>query len=253
MIGVRTDLDAYRVAIAELPLSTRLAPAASGAIVVADGPAALAAVADAAAIVLVDPAPGPIPELDGRIPIVVDREWLRADVAADAVGGGSSGGGESAATRAGAALLTAECSAPPGGVDSILRDAVGWLRVLSGDELTLQARYATEGGAMALLNAGDRSATLLLTVLADPAARPRLRVLAVGARRTEVEVDALGAASVTVSSEAGSLRLPARPESRQRLALRRAVEAAGGTEVRDLGDLRHDDAIAAAILGSYKQ
>lgn len=243
MIGVLTDSDAYRVAIAELPLSTRRASDATESIVVVDGRMSCEDFTDAAAMVLVDPAPGAIPELTSRGRVVVDREWLRADVVADVT----------AAAPAEAALITAECAAPASRIDSILRDAVGWLRVLSGRELSLHAVIATEGGAMAMLNAGDRSATLLLTSLADPAARPRLRVLAVGVQRTEIEIDALGAASVTVSSEAGSLRLPARPESRQRQALRRAVEAVGRAEVRDLDDLRHDDAIAAAILGSYKR
>lgn len=242
MIEVRIGLDAYRIATAELPLSARRVP---GMPSVLGASAEVVGAGDGAAvIVLSDPAPDELSELPDGLRVVVDREWLRPDVVADAV---------TATAADAAAMFVAECAAPSGGGRRILREAIGWLRELSGEELVLREVGTAAGGAMALFDAGDRAATVLFTELSDPLARPRLRALAVGVERTEVEIDALGAASVTVSSETGDLRLPARRESRQRLALRRAIDAAGGAEVRDLEQLRLDDALAAAILESHKR
>ena len=95
MIDVFAPAGAYRGAIAELPLSARAAESASGAIVVVPGgndwvDAVREAVENGAlAVVVADPAAAPTAEVrrlaEGtRIPVIVERPLLRADVAADA-------------------------------------------------------------------------------------------------------------------------------------------------------------------------
>lgn len=245
MIGVWTDLAPYRVAIAELPLRARAVPAADAAIAVIGGGRWRdgGVLPPAAAVVLADPPPGAGTSIPPGTPVIVDRERLcpddmPGDVAVDA------------------ALFTVECSATAADLAEAVRDAVGWLRVLSGGELSIDAVRAGEHGVIALIRTDDRSpagaraATLVATVLADASAAPRLRALAVGPERTEVVVDGSGAAAVVISSASGARRLPARYESRRRVALRRAIDTVGGAESSDLTDLRHDDALAAVLVGA---
>lgn len=241
MIGVRTDDLDWRSAVAELPASTRLAEEAEGSIVVVSGTADPGLLEKPAVVLLADPVlpAGAVPSAGA--PVVVDRAWLRADLVADA------------GAHPDALLLSAECAAPHGLVGTAVRDAIGWLRVLAGGPLALDAAHATASGAIALLRAGDRAATLCVTVLADPAARSHLRALAVGVERVEVTTDDAGAASVSVSSPAGELALPTRFESRQRVALRRALQAASQGSTADLEELRHDEELAADVLLAYKR
>lgn len=240
MIGVHADEPRYLVAIAELPVTCRAAAEDGAAVVVTRGLGP--ALHGASVAVLVDP--GAVEDLDdpGGCPVIVDRARLRADVAADA------------GAHPGAVLLSAHCVTTAAEMRDVVRDAVGWLRTLGGEVLGLDGAHATPQGIVALLRSGERAATLAVTVLADgdAAARPRLRALAVGADRVEVLVDGLGAAAVSVSTEAGTALLPARREARERLALRRAIDALPGHPAPDLRDLRHDDRIAAAILSSYQ-
>lgn len=240
MIGVRTEHPGYRVAVAELPSSTRLVDEPHGAIVVlgAGAEAVAAAEPDAvpAAFVIADPT-GAF-DLTPRpgIPLVVDRARLHPDVVVDA------------GVHPDAALFTAECAAPAADIAATVRDAIGWLRVLSGERLELDAVHATGHGAIALLRAGERAATLSATLLAEPSAGVRLRALAIGVERVEVTIDAAGAASVVRASDAGSLTKPARYESRRRAALRRAIDAIDSGDPGDLDVWRHDEALAVAIL-----
>jgi hypothetical protein len=240
---VADDAD-YRVAAAELPASVRLVDEADGAIVVIAGDAPVRAGSAPVAVLLADP---PMTGRSGRealppgIPVIVDRARLRPDVAVD-VG-----------ARSDAVLFTAECTAATARVDEAVRDAVGWLRVISAGEIGVDAVHATGTGAIALLRAAGCTATVSVTVLADPSAKTRLRVLAVGPERVEVTVDGIGEASVALSSEAGRLTFPTRRESRRRVALRRAVEAASSRFASDLDDLEHDERVAREILHAYKQ
>jgi hypothetical protein len=243
MIGVSTALAPYRVAIAELPLRARAVDAADGAIAVIDGTRGWgrSGLTGAAAVVVADPAPGSPTAFPPGIPVIVDRERLRPDATL----------GDAAVD---AALFTVECSAAAVALPEAVRDAVGWLRVLSGGELSVDEVRAGRHGIIALLRtdarspAGARAATLVATVLADASAAPRLRALAIGPERTEVVVDGSGATSVVVTSASGARHLPVRYESRRRVALRRAIEAVGGAETGDLADLRHDEAVAALLL-----
>lgn len=245
MIGVRTDRDDYRIAVAELPLRARIADSGPGCIEVVGphGPVS----PDAAAVVLVAAARGEAAcieaagdEVVGSVPVVVDRPLLRADVVADA------------GARPDATLFTVQAAAAPGDLAAVVRDGIGWLRALSGEELRLDTAAATDGALLALLRAGDRAATLLVTVLADDACAPRLRAMAIGVTRTEVAVGGGSAASVVRCSEEGSLRLPTRWESRQRLSLRRALDAIEGATCGDLDQWRHDEHLAATILTADK-
>ncbi|MFT4215148.1 MAG: hypothetical protein QM622_10290 [Microbacterium sp.] len=236
MIGVWTTLPAYRAVAAELPLSTRSADSPAGAVVVVGGGGG-SDIAAAAAVVLVDPVPGAAPTVPDGPPVIVDRVWLRSDVAA-------------AAGICDAAVFTAECAAAAGELAGVVRDAIGWLRQLADAPLTLESVHAVGGSAMALLRAGERPATLTVRTIADRAARPRLRVLAAGASRTEVVVDGQDA-TVVVTTQGGAQRMPVLPESRQRLALRRALEAValrGQGDPGDLAELRHDDQLCALVL-----
>lgn len=244
MIGVWTELVAYRTAVAELPLHALLADDPAGALAVVDGggpgyAADAAGIADAGVVVLADPVPGRASEDWSGRRVIVDRALLRPDVVADAV-------------TTGAGSFSAECSGPRRGLPIVVRDAVGWLRALSGSELVLEAVHASAHGALALLRPSGREgvATLIVTLRADDSAEPRLRALALGPERTEVTVDGRGEASIVRHDESGAHHRPARYESRRRVALRRAIQAVAGREFDDLAELHHDDALAAVIVAA---
>lgn len=254
MIPVVTDLPAYRVASAELSSSTRVLggsdPEPVGAVVVVAGMGAWvaearrAAVAGAAAIVVAQPGGVTRAELDelaaAAVPLVLERARLRTDaLGADAV-------------VPAARYRTAEVAAAPKALRPAVRDAIGWLRTLSGGALTLTDVAWTATGVLARLVADrdGRQALLTGSTLVGTAAGSRIRVHSVGDDRLEVTVDeAAGVRIVEAGSAAGTLRMPRVHEASARVALRRAVAAARGeTAVTDLADFAHDHALATAIF-----
>lgn len=245
MIAVDARVPAYRHAVAELPLRTRRAAAPEGAVVVLAGgrgwPAHVVAAAQrgAIAVVVVDPVAGTTDALDVlsevRVPVLIDRPALRADVTADA------------AVPSRSAMLSVIAASTQGSAEPTVRDAIGWLRVLAGEDLALSASHRTPRGAMALFDA-PVPATLQFAVLTG--SEPRLRALAIGPERTEVRIGAGDEASVVVACADGMLRHPRRYETPARVTLRRAIDAVDGTAPTptDVADLRHDSSLAAAIL-----
>ena len=240
MIDVFAPLARYRTAAAELPLRTRTADAAPGAVVIVPGDdgdwasAATRAAADgAAALVIADPVLVPadvVSALSSRltIPVVVERPRLRADAVADA-----------RAARAGSAehVLSAEGSGPAATLPSMARDACGWLRVLSGGELEA---IAGDRSLALLRTTGGLAATLGTVATTRRSAGMRVEVL--GEVRTQVDVGA-GVRIVTTGA-AGALIAPMRFESSARLALRHALDAiATGEEPDDLAALAADTAL----------
>lgn len=251
-VGVRTEIDEYAVAIAELPLRARAASTAAGAVVVVDGEpgwgARLRRAADegAAALVLCEPQtldPAEFLAAEGiTVPIVVERARLRDDVARDAVPAVDP-----------PRTVQVECGAV--GVDAavVLRDAIGWARVLAGGRLEQREARAT---ARAVIVQAERStgagASVAVSVLLGrrDSATMWLRGLAVDSARTEVVLrHPVGPAVVVRSGSEGSVQLPPRYESSARVALGRALDAAeGGGHPADLDELAHDSAFAAAAL-----
>ncbi len=243
---VLTALPAYRAAVAELPLTTRLTVDPRGAVVIVDGwrGAIDAASVGAVAVIIADPGSSGFGEqesLDLGVPVVVGRSRLRPDVAEDAVSGR-----RGAMPRA----ITVDSSASRPDAAAALRDAVGWARALAGGALELRAARATTRGATALLERDGIPCSIGIGFLAD--AGGMLRVTALGETVTDVTVDAAaGPASVETSTAAGLLRAPARSETAERLALRRAVAAVrNGTSSHDLDELFHDTDLAVRILAS---
>ncbi|WP_120493735.1 hypothetical protein [Microbacterium phyllosphaerae] len=256
MIGVTGATAGYAAALAELPLRARATSTASGAVVVVDGASgwpgrAVEAVRRGAVAVLVgnpvstDPAEiGDLEAVAEGAPVVLDRPWLRADLVADA------------AVAVPARQLTVDAAGAAPAMGELTRDAVGWLRVLGGGDLVLRTAAALPHGLIALLEEPASGTTAALTVSALVGrGRPRLRALAVGQTRIEVDLDAAtDVRSVESSSADGVLRLPRRHESGERLALRRAIDAAlKGTLPADVREFRHDVLLAEGMRGTDKR
>ncbi|MGN7947122.1 hypothetical protein ACTJKH_00080 [Microbacterium sp. 22215] len=253
MIGICGATGGYRVAVAELPMSVSPATASQDAVVIVKGShgwaeRAISALREGAVgIVVADPGEeddkvvAELAAVAGRAPVVLDRPRMRADVVADA--------GVTAAAR----YLAADAAADVASFRAVVRDAVGWLRVVAGGPLTLRSRAVSAHGVLALLDeaATGRAAVVTVSLLAGRGGS-RLRVQAAGETRTEVELDdAADVAVVEVSTIEGALRLPRRRESHERLALRGAISAlTGGRPVDDLEAFRHDAALALRLLSS---
>ncbi|MEO8261105.1 MAG: hypothetical protein ABI566_00935 [Pseudolysinimonas sp.] len=239
MIGVWDSTGLLTAAVAELPLSVGVADGPAEAMAVVDGAEAAHAALAAGALGLVLVAPDRMREdeitrlaaASGTRPVIALRRRLRAQ--------------RSAATAA----VLAECSAPPAELESVLRDAVGWIRELTGGALAVDSVATTDAGAIALLTTHDGAP---VTVLARPLSGVPdggvIRVIALAAERRDVEVDEpAGVLRVRVDRDGESVATALGFESPERHALRRIATL---EPVNDLADLLHDTGIAARILGS---
>ncbi|MEU1971455.1 hypothetical protein ABZ477_07355 [Microbacterium sp. NPDC019599] len=248
---VRTDLDAYRVAIAELPLRAAASRDTGGAVVALSGDgewwgqAADAIARGAAAVVVAHPAAAPASEIDALasradgVPIVLDRPLLRTDVAASVTA--------TLPALHAPAVLAIECHAPDGALPPALRDAIGWARILGRAPLTCRTAESWSGRSLALLETAGHEPVSIIAAT-QPGAPPlgRLRITALA--ETLVEIDDDADLSVTMTDAAGRRTWAPRFEGPERLALRRAIEAADARRrTPDLGDLRHDAAVAALV------
>ncbi|SDG59676.1 hypothetical protein [Microbacterium pygmaeum] len=235
----------YLTAIAELPLSARRSRHVEGAVAVLSGDpgwveaAQRAAIDGAVAVVIAAPAAAPSLQLRrlvdaATIPMIVQRPLLRPDVVQTAV-----------TARAGAEprLLTVDGAAPGAHKAVAVRDALGWLRSLSGERLTSRAG----GDGLALLETRGGLAATLSVATADRSARSWLRVQVLGEVVTEVEVEE-GRTQVTTLSSAGRLTAPTLFESAERLTLRRALRALSeSSSPPDLADLLADCELADSL------
>lgn len=251
MIGVSGATGRYRMAVAELPLRARAVTETEGAIVVVDGSrgwpqrALVALGTGAAALLIADPITvddeqiAALEAAGGRTPILLDRPWLRVDVVADA------------AVPEASRHVMADAVAVVSDLNAVVRDAVGWLRVLAGGDLELRAATSLPHGVLALLEEPNsrRAATLSASSLMGRGGA-RLRAHAVGETRVEVDLDsATGLRSVEVSTAEGRLLRPRRHEAGERAAMRRAIDALEQSDAPcDLGAFRHDSALATRML-----
>ncbi|MDQ7879379.1 hypothetical protein Q9R08_15415 [Microbacterium sp. QXD-8] len=251
---VRTDLDEYRVAMAELPERVAAAAGRAGAVVVVDGTGAWwrhaeAASRDgAAAVVVARPGGAPAEALGvleartGAVPIILERPQLRHDAVAAAA--------DALPAPRRLSACTIECHAASDALSQALRDAIGWARVLAGRPLRLRVGTFADGSGLALLET-DAQAVVSAVVATQPGAPGlgRLRITALA--ETVVEVDDDGGDLVMATTDASGRRtLPRRFERPERVALRRAIEAVRlGRDVDDLAELRHDAVLAGQILG----
>jgi hypothetical protein len=245
---VVADIRDYRIAAAELPVSVALTTDPAEALVVVAGRhdwadvAARAAEAGARAVLLDRPrsvdAAGLQRLADRGLPALVSRPRLRGDALADAL---------DARGPDAPALLTASCAAPASELRSVVRDVIGWLRILGGGPVSLEETGAGTAGAVALLDAGGVVATLVVAIR-DVGAHPLIRLLAHGARRVEVEVSDSDT-SVVACDEEGSTKAAVHYEDAARAVLRRA--AAGETST-DLADLAADAAVADAVVSGLR-
>ncbi len=247
MTGVLAPVGRYRAALAELPMSTRLVHHASGAIVVVPGvpgwvdTVLATATAGAVAVVVAEPAFVPSAELRrleraSTIPVVVERPLLRPDVILDA---------RTARTGEPAPRIVAADGAARGSKLAIVaRDAVGWLRVLTGEELA----FVAADGALALFETLAGIAATMSVVVTERPGDGWIRAQALGETIIEVEVEGHGS-RVTSATAAGRLTAPVRFESSERLAMRRALSSsATGDWPDDLGELAADTELVERTL-----
>jgi hypothetical protein len=249
---VHTDLEAYRVAVSELPVSATPARDLPAAVAVVRGEgrwwerASAAVRAGAGGIVVAQPGAAPSAELHAlaRVaagtPVVVERRLLRPGMR-DLVDA-------SAAGHPPWHAVVVECHAPASALRDVLPDAIGWARVVAGTPLTCRISRTWEGGTLALLDPAEGGAiSLTATVQPGAPAHGRLRVTAIGQERVEVDADL--DTVVSIADAAGRRILPPLLESPERVALRRAIAAVRTGEVPlDLDELRHDTALAEELL-----
>ena len=250
MTDVRAPVGRFREALAELPLSTRMVEGEDGAVVVVPGDsgwvdAALDAVS-AGAIAVIIARPGFAPADDIRrlqdtvgVPVVTERALLRPDSVADAATGRLADQGGTAPR-----LLVADGSAPLGLVPVVARDAVGWLRVLAGDDLDM---VGTDG-ELALLETRGGIAATLSVVMTQRSGDGLIRAQALGEVLSEIEVDR-GRTRVRTSTALGSMSAHDRLESSARLAVRRTLAALdAGERPDDLHRLVADTMLVEQML-----
>ncbi|ALX66617.1 hypothetical protein [Microbacterium sp. XT11] len=237
--AIRTTSPAFRAAVAELAPSVRLLDE-PGAVEVVDGRGAwwerAAKIDRAAGIVIDEPDPAPAAAhadvASLPFPVVVLRRRLRPDVVADA---------ELDAPR----HVTVDAWGGRSGAAALLRDAVGWARVLAGGRLRLVARAeAPAATTLALAGPAGVGASVLRAV--GGGVGGMLVATALDARRTEVRVDsARRIVEVAFDDVDGRVIRAPRRESAERLALRRILAAIdAGTDPGDRVELAADDAIA---------
>lgn len=236
-LEVRTDLAAYRAAVAELAPLVRLGRGADSIRVVEGRGAWWERLVDAAAFVVDEPDPAPA-EVHARVaaigvPVAVVRRRLRPDIVADA-------GAEPLAPR----HIVVDAWGGRTDAAALLRDALGWARVLAGGPLSVVDRADTAAATtLALRGADGIGASVTLAI--GGGVGGALVASALGPRRLEVRVDSASPlAEVAFDDENGRRIRPARRESPERLALRRVFDVvAEGAVLSDLQELSADDAV----------
>ena len=237
---VWTDLAAYRAAVAELAPLVRLAEADGvGALRVVDGRGAwwdrVERLTDAAGIVVDEPHPAPAAAHDRLralgVPVVVARRRLRADVVASIV-------------PAPTAHVVVDAWGAPSEAAVLLRDAVGWARVLAGGSLEVVAHAATPTADVLALVHGPVGISVTRAV-GGSGVGDALTAITLGPRRVEVRVDSAAATVHVQNDDIDGRRIAApRREAAERVALRRLRDAIGsGERPGDLDELAHDDGI----------
>ncbi|WP_285136525.1 hypothetical protein [Microbacterium sp. lyk4-40-TSB-66] len=234
---VWTEAAAYRAAVAELAPRVRLG-GGPVAVRVVDGHGAWWRRLDGAAGYVVDE-PDPVsPEVHDLLeevdaPVVVMRRRVRPDIVVDVRA-------EPLAPR----HIVVDAWGGRTDATTLLRDAVGWARVLASGPLSFVARIETAAATTIALRGPDGvGASVTRTV--GGGVGGALAATALGVRRVEVRVDSASpVCDVTFDDEDGRRTRPVRRESPERLALRRILDAVhAGAAPTDLADLAADDGV----------
>lgn len=273
MIPVRGADPAYAAAALSLPSRVRRADETDAALVVVRAsPGGSGVVVQARAalhsgargVVLARPGaidPAELAELaatahERGAVVVVERALVRADLVAGARAAlADIAASEGATTVSAARIRSIDLSTPDIDLHTAVRDAVGWLRELSGGPVQARERARTPSGLLArLVTIADGTAATLVAAVGAHAPGSRLRVGSIAEARLEATIDEPAAVrQVAVATDRGAQVLPRLHEAPERVALRRAVEAlSGGIRPSDLDDLRHDDAVARDLLGDKR-
>lgn len=245
MIGVRTDLPAYRAAVGQLARSARLTDVPAGAVCAIGGEEGwrdrAAALLDAGALTLlvadpVAPALADLDELIGRGgSVTLERPRLRPALAVRG-------------DAADAAIITAQCSSAVVRSAELAQDLAGWLRLLTGTPIGIEAAAAA-GGAVIASGRSLGGVPVSLTITATTGDGAAIDALVIAERRIELRVDdAAGTRSATRADDDGVTTLNLGYETEARAALRRAMAIAVGDDTSgDLEDLRHDVRIVESV------
>lgn len=234
---VWTDIPAYRAAVAELAPRVRLGRSADAIRIVEGRGPWWERLVDAAAFVVDEPDPPPAAVHDRLgatgVPVVVVRRRLRPDVIADA-------GAETVVPR----HVVVDAWGGRTDAAALLRDAVGWARVLTGGALNVIDRTDTVAATTLALRGPD-GVGVSVTRAIGGGVGGALAATALGARRLEVRVDSASPLpEVAFDDEQGRRIRPVRRESPERLALRRVLDAVdAGAVLNDLAELAADDAV----------
>lgn len=243
---VQTDLAAYRAAVAEL--APRVLPGdGAEAIRVVEGRGAWwEGLVGAAGFVVDEPEPAPA-NVHARlgaipVPVVVVRRRLRPDVVSDT-------GAEAVSAR----HVVVDAWGGRNDATALLRDAIGWARVLAGGALSVVDRADTAAATTRALRGPDGVGVSVTRAIGDGVGGV-LVATSLGARRLEVRVDSASPlAEVAFDDEGGRRIRPLRRESAERLALRRVLDAMDtGAPVSDLAELAADDEVVSGdVPGGY--
>lgn len=240
---------AHAGVLGELAGTVERAPRPSGAICVVDGDDGWSERAveltreGAVALVIADPAPVCVTQIDGLLasgaPVILDRPRLPLGLLADL----------SAASHA--QVFVAEAVSLAAERLAVAQDALGWVRLLAGEGLCIDRTAHTAFATIATARTMSGIPVSLSITQAADGARPAMNVLAIGPERTEVRIDdATLERRVRVAGAEGAREPRPHWETGLRLAVRRAVASLSGEPVTELDDLRHDAAAAATVLGA---
>jgi hypothetical protein len=251
-VPVLSELLSYQAAVAELPLRTTQARHAAEAIVVVPGGGSWcdgvrrAAAAGARAVIVSCPKVVPAAEIRGlsedlvEFAVIVERALFRSDAASDVADGRAVTG--SSVVR----LVAIDGAALPAEAGTVLQDAIAWARVLTGGAVAWDAA----SGELALsTGSGAGDVPVALNVVRIATGGPWIRGHALGEVRSELEATTERTV-ISTTGEHGAVVAPARFETPQRLALRRALDALeGGHAPADLAELAADAALAEQLTG----
>lgn len=236
---VRTDLAAYRAAVAELAPRVRPGDGVEAIRVIEGRGAWWERLDDAAAFVVDEPDPAPADEHARLgaigVPVAVVRRRLRPDAIADARA-------ESVAPR----HVVVDAWGGRTDATALLRDAVGWARVLAGGAVSVIERADTAAATTVALRGPDGIGASVTRAIGGGVGGA-LVATALGARRLEVRVDSASPLVEVAFDDLEGRRIrPVRRESPERLALRRVLDAVDSRAVlSDLAELAADDAVIA--------
>lgn len=178
---------------------------------------------------------------DAATPVVVDRPFLRPDDV-------------EAARGVAVCHVLVDVVSGPADFRAALLDGIGWLRSLAGAPVSVVSADRTADAVLAEVVGREGLTAVLTATRQDTAIAPALFVDGLGATRLEVEIDAVaGIRRSSIHDADGVLTRPGRYEARERVALRRAVDALAGASGDDLAQLRHDVGIADVLLGSPRE